>query len=151
MTAFVDAHHNTFVSTCNAAMNNSSSHDVNFHDNRMVTSSFLPDGTRVDNSPGACTGCVNNTFLPSPITSATEKNEWILWPQKVAGNGIWVGTTGSFNNDTQAAPLGINPFWPALPSGSMNPAPTLNVLSGGTWRKVHRRAGSFRRQEVDGL
>ncbi|MBC7386234.1 MAG: RICIN domain-containing protein [Cryobacterium sp.] len=170
LTAFVDAHHNTFVSNCNAAMNNSSSHDVHFHDNRMVTSSVLPDGTklnstwaataifngysvpanwmynnvtdhnvigyvradgnRADYSPGACAGCVNNTFLPNPITSNTEKNEWSLFNQKLIEGGIRVGSNEHFNRGNQAAGNGINPFWPTtvvvapVPSSVPIPAPS---------------------------
>ncbi len=55
---FIEAHHNQFVSTCNAAMNIAAGHDVYFHDNRMVTSGLLPDGTRL-NATYAATAVFN--------------------------------------------------------------------------------------------
>ncbi|MGI4886580.1 MAG: Ig-like domain-containing protein [Janthinobacterium lividum] len=45
--AYIEADHNQFVSTCNAAMNIAAGHDVYYHDNRMVTSALLPDGSRL--------------------------------------------------------------------------------------------------------
>ncbi|HEX8506768.1 MAG TPA: hypothetical protein VF630_15495, partial [Hymenobacter sp.] len=46
-TAYVEAFRNQFVSTCNAAMNIAAGHDIYFHDNRLVTSGLLPNGTRL--------------------------------------------------------------------------------------------------------
>ena len=47
-TGFLEIDHNQFVSTCNGGINIASGHDVNVHDNRVVTSGFLPDGTRLN-------------------------------------------------------------------------------------------------------
>ena len=44
--AFVDAYHNQFVSTC-AAINIAAGHDNHFYENRIVTSGLLPDGSRL--------------------------------------------------------------------------------------------------------
>ncbi|TGE14042.1 hypothetical protein [Hymenobacter elongatus] len=50
---FIEAYNNHFVSTCNSAMNIASGHDVYYHDNRLVTSGLLPDGSHL---PSAYTG-----------------------------------------------------------------------------------------------
>ncbi|TPG65567.1 Ig-like domain-containing protein [Hymenobacter nivis] len=44
---YIEADHNQFVSTCNAAMNIAAGHDVYYHDNRLVNSGLLPDGSRL--------------------------------------------------------------------------------------------------------
>jgi len=44
--AFIEADHNQFVSTGNAAMNLAAGHDIYYHHNRAVTSGTLPDGQR---------------------------------------------------------------------------------------------------------
>ena len=44
--AYVEADHNQFVSTGNAAMNIAAGHDVYYHDNRCVSSGYLADGRR---------------------------------------------------------------------------------------------------------
>jgi hypothetical protein len=41
---YIEADHNQFVGTGNAAMNLAAGHDVYYHDNRAVTSGYLPDG-----------------------------------------------------------------------------------------------------------
>ncbi|WP_324674384.1 hypothetical protein [Hymenobacter sp. GOD-10R] len=46
-TAYLEAYNNQFVSTCNAAMNIAAGHDIYYHDNRMVTSGLLPNGTKL--------------------------------------------------------------------------------------------------------
>ncbi|TDN38345.1 hypothetical protein A8B98_23570 [Hymenobacter sp. UV11] len=137
---YIEASNNQFVSTCNAAMNIAAGHDVYYHDNRMVTSGLLPDGTRLnatyagtavfnyynqlasvffnnrianntigyvrwganspypdrqDISPGACATCTGTNSLPNPITVATEDNEYVLWQQKLAQNGVTVGPLGT--------------------------------------------------------
>ncbi|RYU82897.1 Ig-like domain-containing protein, partial [Hymenobacter persicinus] len=46
VTAYVDGYGNQLVSTC-AAMNIAGGHDNKFHDNRIVTSGLLPDGSRL--------------------------------------------------------------------------------------------------------
>ncbi|MGI4824437.1 MAG: T9SS type A sorting domain-containing protein [Janthinobacterium lividum] len=45
-TAYIEADHNQFVSTGNAAMNIAAGHDVYYHDNRAVNSGYLADGRR---------------------------------------------------------------------------------------------------------
>ncbi|HEX8428038.1 Ig-like domain-containing protein [Hymenobacter sp.] len=64
--SFIEAHHNQFVSTCNAAMNIAAGHDIYFHDNRMVTSGLLPDGSRL-NATYAATAVFNYYQAPSSI------------------------------------------------------------------------------------
>ena len=49
-TAFIEAYNNQVVSTGNAAMNIASGHDSHFHNNRIVTSGLLPDGSRLPTS-----------------------------------------------------------------------------------------------------
>ena len=46
-TAHVEADHNQFISTCNAAMNIAAGHDIYYHHNRAVSSGLLPDGRRL--------------------------------------------------------------------------------------------------------
>jgi hypothetical protein len=43
---FIEADHNQFVATGNAAMNLAAGHDIYYHHNRAVTSGTLPDGQR---------------------------------------------------------------------------------------------------------
>jgi hypothetical protein len=43
---FIEADHNQFVSTGNAAMNLAAGHDILYHHNRVVSSGLLPDGRR---------------------------------------------------------------------------------------------------------
>ncbi|RZL05130.1 MAG: hypothetical protein EOO62_19820, partial [Hymenobacter sp.] len=45
--AFIEIDHNQFVSTCNAGINIAAGHDINVHDNRVVTSGFLSSGERL--------------------------------------------------------------------------------------------------------
>ena len=45
-TGYVEADHNQFISTGNAAMNIAAGHDVYYHDNRCVSSGYLADGRR---------------------------------------------------------------------------------------------------------
>ena len=45
-TAYVEGYHNQVVSTC-AALNIAAGHNNYFHDNRLVTSGLLPDGTKL--------------------------------------------------------------------------------------------------------
>ena len=46
-TAYVEAYRNQVVSTCNAAMNIAAGHNNHFHDNRLVTSGYLPNGEKL--------------------------------------------------------------------------------------------------------
>ena len=137
---YIEASANQFVSTCNAGMNIAAGHDITYHDNRIVSSGLLPDGTRLgttyagtavfnyynqpagvffnnrmvnntigyvrwgsnnpypdrqDLSPGNCATCTGTTSLPNPVTLATEDNEYALWQQKLAQNGVTVGPAGT--------------------------------------------------------
>ncbi|WP_375437769.1 hypothetical protein [uncultured Hymenobacter sp.] len=134
--AYIEAHHNQFVSTCNAAMNIAAGHDIYFHDNRLVTSGLLPDGSRLnatyaatavfnyyklpadafgqnrveqntigyvkwgtnqplpnrhDLSTGFCAPCIGTKHLPNPVSLQTERNEWVLWQQKLRRQRLYVG------------------------------------------------------------
>ena len=64
--AYVEADHNQFVSTCNAAMNIAAGHDIRYHDNRMVTSAVLADGRRL-NATYAATAIFNYYQLPGAL------------------------------------------------------------------------------------
>ena len=57
-TGYIEANANQFVGTCNAAMNIAAGHDVYYHDNRLVTSALLPDGTHL-NATYAATAIFN--------------------------------------------------------------------------------------------
>ena len=156
---YIEASANQFVSTCNAAMNIAAGHDIYYHDNRLVTSGTLPDGTqlkttyagtaifnyynqlasvffnnrvvnntigyvrwgssspyanRQDLSPGNCATCTGTTSLPNPITVATEDNEYTIWQQKLAQNGVTVGPAGA------AAPAPAPPV-ATTPGSIVNP------------------------------
>ncbi|WP_324674382.1 Ig-like domain-containing protein [Hymenobacter sp. GOD-10R] len=50
---YLEAYQNQFVSTCNAAMNIAAGHDIYYHDNRMVTSGVLTDGTSLNSNYAA--------------------------------------------------------------------------------------------------
>lgn len=67
MPGHIEARENTFVSTCNAAMNIAGGHNIRYHHNRMVTSSQLPDGS--GEIPAGCTWAAtaawNNFRLPA--------------------------------------------------------------------------------------
>jgi chitinase len=45
---YLDSYNNQFISTCNAAMNIASGHDIHYYNNRMITSGLLPDGSRLN-------------------------------------------------------------------------------------------------------
>ncbi|WP_073111526.1 Ig-like domain-containing protein [Hymenobacter daecheongensis] len=65
VTAHVDGYNNQLVSTC-AAMNIAGGHDNIFHDNRFVTSGYLPDGRKLQaNYAGA--GLWNAYGQPSNV------------------------------------------------------------------------------------
>ncbi|MFC6222994.1 Ig-like domain-containing protein [Hymenobacter artigasi] len=65
VSAFVDAYHNQFVSTC-AAINIAAGHDNHFYENRIVTSGLLPDGTRLQANYAAA-GLWNAYNKPSSV------------------------------------------------------------------------------------
>jgi hypothetical protein len=64
--AFIEADHNQFVSTGNAAMNLAAGHNVYYHDNRAVTSGILPDGQRF-NAGHAGLGIFNYYHQPAEV------------------------------------------------------------------------------------
>ena len=63
---FVEADHNQFVGTANAAMNIAAGHDIYYHDNRLVTSGYLPNGQRL-NAGWAALGVFNYYNQPSSV------------------------------------------------------------------------------------
>jgi hypothetical protein len=63
---FIEADHNQFVGTANAAMNIAAGHDINYHDNRLVTSGYLPDGQRL-NAGWAALGVFNYYNQPASV------------------------------------------------------------------------------------
>ncbi|WP_188811807.1 hypothetical protein [Hymenobacter cavernae] len=65
-TAHVEAYNNQFVGTCNAAMNIAAGHDIYYHDNRMVASGLLPDGTKL-RATYAATAVFNYYKQPSSV------------------------------------------------------------------------------------
>jgi predicted Rdx family selenoprotein len=63
---YVEADHNQFVGTANAAMNIAAGHDIYYHDNRLVTSGYLPNGQRL-NAGWAAVGVFNYYKQPSSV------------------------------------------------------------------------------------
>ncbi|OUJ71778.1 hypothetical protein BXP70_20720 [Hymenobacter crusticola] len=76
-TAYLEAYSNQFVSTCNAAMNIAAGHDVTFHDNRIVTSGMLADGTRL-----------NATYAATAIFNGYNKPGSVFFGNKIENNVI---------------------------------------------------------------
>jgi len=64
--AFIEADHNQFVGTGNAAMNLAAGHDIRYHDNRAITSGTLPDGRRF-NAAHAGLGVFNYYHQPADV------------------------------------------------------------------------------------
>ncbi|NVO32576.1 Ig-like domain-containing protein [Hymenobacter lapidiphilus] len=64
--AYLNAFNNQFISTCNAGMNIAAGHDINYYDNRIVTSGFLPDGTAL-RAVYAGTAVFNGHQVPSSV------------------------------------------------------------------------------------
>lgn len=56
-----------------------------------------PSPDRQDQAPDACAPCTGTIHLPSPITPATEENEWQRWQQKLRQKGVRVGAAGKAN------------------------------------------------------
>ncbi len=63
---FIEADHNQFVGTANAAMNIAAGHDIYYHDNRLVTSGSLPNGQRL-NAGWAAIGVFNYYNQPASV------------------------------------------------------------------------------------
>ena len=76
-TAYVEAHHNTVVSTCNAAMNIAAGHHNYFHHNYLLTSGLLPDGSRL-----------RATYAATAIFNAYDKPETVFFANRMADNTI---------------------------------------------------------------
>ncbi|MFD2784664.1 hypothetical protein [Hymenobacter rubripertinctus] len=76
-TAYVQAHHNTVVSTCNAAMNIAAGHHNYFHHNCLITSSLLPDSTRL-----------RATYAATAIFNAYDKPETVFFANRMEANTI---------------------------------------------------------------
>ena len=64
--AFIEADHNQFVGTGNAAMNLAAGHDIYYHHNRAVTSGTLPGGQRF-NAGHAGLGVFNYYHQPASV------------------------------------------------------------------------------------
>ncbi|GGF01626.1 T9SS type A sorting domain-containing protein [Hymenobacter cavernae] len=83
-TGYLEAYNNQFVATCNAAMNIAAGHDIYYHDNRMVTSGLLPDGTNL-NSNYAATSIFNGyNVLGSVFFNNRVQNNLIGYTKKGA-------------------------------------------------------------------
>lgn len=54
MSAYINAHDNQVIRTCNACMNIAAGHDVHFYNNTMISSGKYPDGTSSDRFWGGC-------------------------------------------------------------------------------------------------
>jgi len=63
---YIEADHNQFVGTANAAMNIAAGHDIYYHDNRLVTSGYLPNGQRLY-AGWAALGVFNYYNQPSSV------------------------------------------------------------------------------------
>lgn len=73
----IEAKENTFVSTCNAAMNIAGGSNIRYHHNRMVSSSQLPDGS--GEIPAGCTwaGTAGWNYFNMPAGSPYFANDSI--------------------------------------------------------------------------
>ncbi|WP_188813205.1 T9SS type A sorting domain-containing protein [Hymenobacter cavernae] len=76
-TAYLEAYNNQFVSICNAGMNIAAGHDVSYHDNRIITSGLLPDGTRL-----------NATYAAASIFNGYGKPGSVFFGNKIENNTI---------------------------------------------------------------
>ncbi|HEX8349151.1 MAG TPA: glycosyl hydrolase [Hymenobacter sp.] len=76
-TAYLEAYDNQFVSICNAAMNIAAGHDVFYHDNRIITSGLLPDGSRL-----------NATYAAVSIFNGYQKPTSVFFGNKIENNTI---------------------------------------------------------------
>ncbi len=76
-TGYIEASNNQFVSTCNAAMNIAAGHDVYYHDNRLVTSGLLPDGSRL-----------NATYAATAVFNYYNQAASIFFNNRIANNTI---------------------------------------------------------------
>jgi len=76
-TAYLEAYNNQFVSTCNAGMNIAAGHHVTFHDNRIVTSGMLADGTRL-----------NATYAAAAIFNGYNKPSSVFFGNRIENNTI---------------------------------------------------------------
>ncbi|WP_165821953.1 Ig-like domain-containing protein [Hymenobacter edaphi] len=65
-TAYVEAYNNQFLATSNASMNIAAGHDNYYHHNRLITSSYFPDGTPM-RAVYAATSIFNSYQMPSNV------------------------------------------------------------------------------------
>ncbi|MCC3158532.1 Ig-like domain-containing protein [Hymenobacter sp. 15J16-1T3B] len=65
-TAYVEAYNNQFLATSNASMNIAAGHDNYYHDNRLITSSYFPDGSPM-RAVYAATSIFNSYQMPSNV------------------------------------------------------------------------------------
>ncbi|MDU0369165.1 Ig-like domain-containing protein [Hymenobacter endophyticus] len=75
--AFIEAYNNQFISTCNAAMNIAAGHDIYFHDNRMVTSGLLPDGS-----------AMNAHYAATAVFNAYQQSGSVFYNNRIQNNTI---------------------------------------------------------------
>ncbi|RSK44359.1 beta strand repeat-containing protein [Hymenobacter perfusus] len=75
--AFIEAYNNQFISTCNAAMNIAAGHDIYYHDNRMVTSALMPNGTPL-----------NATYAATAVFNAYQQPGNVFYNNRTVNNTI---------------------------------------------------------------
>ncbi|WP_354580812.1 Ig-like domain-containing protein [Hymenobacter sp. UYP22] len=75
--AFIEAYNNQFISTCNAGMNIAAGHDIYFHDNRMVTSGLLPDGS-----------AMNAHYAATAVFNAYQQSGSVFYNNRIQNNTI---------------------------------------------------------------
>jgi hypothetical protein len=76
-TAYVEAYHNQFVSTCNAAMNIAAGHHIRYHHNRLITSGQFTSGKPIP-----------ATYAATSIFNAYEKPPTVFFANSVEHNVI---------------------------------------------------------------
>ena len=130
--AYIEADHNQFVATGNAAMNIAAGHDVYYHDNRAVTAGQLPGGQRF-NAGHAGLGVFN--FYHQPAAA--------FFNNRVANNAVgyvkWGGTDPGPDRQDQS-PGACEPC-----TGTVHlPDPVTRATEENEWRSWQqklRRAG----------
>ncbi|WP_426491038.1 Ig-like domain-containing protein [Hymenobacter sp. 102] len=75
--AFIEAYNNQFISTCNAAMNIAAGHDIYYHDNRMITSAQLADGS-----------ALNATYAATAMFNAYQQPGSVFYGNRIQNNTI---------------------------------------------------------------
>ncbi|MFD1467606.1 Ig-like domain-containing protein [Hymenobacter caeli] len=120
-TAFVEADHNQFVSIGNSAMNIASGHDIYYHDNRAVTSGYLPSGQRF-----------NAGFCGLGVFNYYQQPGGVFYNNRVAANTVGVvrwGGNSPFPDRQDEAPDACAPC-----QGTIHlPAPIAAVTEAAEW------------------